>query len=392
MSQAARARRLVSFGTCVMADDMKPKVRPNEGVPGIHRYAGGWGALKAVAGALTDQETVIEGGKTLLRANQPEGFDCPGCAWPDPKHTSSFEFCENGAKAVAWEATASAPRPRCSQRHTVSELLGWSDHDIEDLGRLTHPMAYDAADRPLCTHRAGTTPSRARGGAAGAALARHGGVLYLGSRLERGGVPVPAVRPAYGTNNFPDCSNMCHEADQRRPAGLDRHGQGHGDAGGLRPRRPDPLLRPQPRHQPSADDDHAARRPPKRGATILVFNPLRERALERFAAPQDPIEMATLLDPDRLGLLPGEGRRRRPALQGMMKAVLALDAATSPRAGRACSTAPSSPSTRRASRRWPWSRADWDDDRGGSACRAPRSRTRRAYAGAKAPSSATAWA
>ena len=71
-----------------MADDSKP----NAGIPGIHRYdnaAGGWGALKAVAGALTDQATVIEGGKTLLRANQPEGFDCPGCAWPDPTATPS---------------------------------------------------------------------------------------------------------------------------------------------------------------------------------------------------------------------------------------------------------------------------------------------------------------
>jgi anaerobic selenocysteine-containing dehydrogenase len=87
--------------------------RSNAGVP-ASRYdnaAGGWGALKAVAGALADQETVIEGGKTLMRANQPEGFDCPGCAWPDPKHTSSFEFCENGAKAVAWEATSKRATP-----------------------------------------------------------------------------------------------------------------------------------------------------------------------------------------------------------------------------------------------------------------------------------------
>ncbi|HEY0651153.1 MAG TPA: CbbBc protein, partial [Phenylobacterium sp.] len=66
--------------------------------------AGGWGSLKAVGEVLVDQHVVVEGGRTLLHANQPDGFDCPGCAWPDPKHTSSFEFCENGAKAVAWEA------------------------------------------------------------------------------------------------------------------------------------------------------------------------------------------------------------------------------------------------------------------------------------------------
>jgi formate dehydrogenase major subunit len=68
--------------------------------------AGGWGALRATGKALTEQGIPISGSATLLRMNQPEGFDCPGCAWPDPKHTSSFEFCENGAKAVAWEATA----------------------------------------------------------------------------------------------------------------------------------------------------------------------------------------------------------------------------------------------------------------------------------------------
>src|SRR5277367_1592342 len=60
--------------------------------------AGGWGALRATGKALTEQGIAISGSATLLRMNQPEGFDCPGCAWPDPKHTSSFEFCENGAK------------------------------------------------------------------------------------------------------------------------------------------------------------------------------------------------------------------------------------------------------------------------------------------------------
>jgi hypothetical protein len=63
--------------------------------------AGGWGALRATGKALTEQGIPISGSATLLRMNQPEDFDCPGCAWPDPKHTSSFEFCENGAKAVA---------------------------------------------------------------------------------------------------------------------------------------------------------------------------------------------------------------------------------------------------------------------------------------------------
>src|ERR1700737_2569891 len=73
--------------------------------------AGGWGALKATAAALREQSIVLKGSKTLLSMNQPDGFDCPGCAWPDPKHTRSFEFCENAAKAVAFELTSRrAPR------------------------------------------------------------------------------------------------------------------------------------------------------------------------------------------------------------------------------------------------------------------------------------------
>src|SRR5215468_7313306 len=67
--------------------------------------AGGWGALHATARALREQSVEIRGTRALLSMNQPEGFDCPGCAWPDSRHTSSFEFCENGAKAVTWELT-----------------------------------------------------------------------------------------------------------------------------------------------------------------------------------------------------------------------------------------------------------------------------------------------
>src|SRR6185503_1479736 len=115
-----------------------------------HEPAGGWGALKALSEALLVQRVPVKGAATLSRMNQPEGFDCPGCAWPDPKHTSSFEFCENGAKAVAWEATAKRCTPEFFAAHSVSELTAWDDYDLEMAGRLTHPMAYDAAsDRYL---------------------------------------------------------------------------------------------------------------------------------------------------------------------------------------------------------------------------------------------------
>jgi anaerobic selenocysteine-containing dehydrogenase len=122
-------------------------------VAGVGEYAGaaaGWGALKAVADAVRGQKAIVKETRGLLSMNQPHGFDCPGCAWPDPKHTSSFEFCENGVKAVTWEATAKRTTPEFFAARTVSELWNWPDFDLENEGRLTHPMAYDrATDRYL---------------------------------------------------------------------------------------------------------------------------------------------------------------------------------------------------------------------------------------------------
>ncbi|MET1027893.1 MAG: CbbBc protein, partial [Dongiaceae bacterium] len=86
----------------------------NNKIPGVQPYggpAGGWGALKAVANAIRSQMAIAADTAALRRMNQPAGFDCPGCAWPDPKHTSSFEFCENGAKAVSWETTSKRTSP-----------------------------------------------------------------------------------------------------------------------------------------------------------------------------------------------------------------------------------------------------------------------------------------
>src|SRR5471030_1507498 len=119
-----------------------------EGIKAYDDPAGGWGATKALAQTLARQQIIIQGTRTLLKANQPQGFDCPGCAWPDPKHTSSFEFCENGAKAVTWESTAKRVPPSFFEQHSVASLWERSDHWLEGQGRLTHPMRYDrASDR-----------------------------------------------------------------------------------------------------------------------------------------------------------------------------------------------------------------------------------------------------
>src|ERR1700757_4718583 len=102
-------------------------------VVGVGDYDGaaaGWGALKAVADAVRGQKAVVKEMHGLLTMNQPHGFDCPGCAWPDPKHTSSFEFCENGAKAVSWEATGKRTTPEFFAQHSVTELSTWSDYEL----------------------------------------------------------------------------------------------------------------------------------------------------------------------------------------------------------------------------------------------------------------------
>jgi len=287
--------------------------------------AGGWGALKATGEALALQGVAVSGAKTLLHMNQPEGFDCPGCAWPDPKHTSSFEFCENGAKAVAWEATVNRCTPEFFAQHSVSELAAWDDYDLEMAGRLTHPMVYDAAsDRYvpigwddafalIATHlNALESPDQADFYTSGRA-SNEAAFLYQIFVRE------------FGTNNFPDCSNMCHEATS---VGLPESiGVGKGTVLLEDFAQADAIFifgqNPGTNSPRMMSDLHSASR---RGASIVSFNPFRERALERFAAPQDPVEMATLgstkissfLYQVRVG---GDAA----VLKGMMKAVMEAD-------------------------------------------------------------------
>src|ERR1700757_4987177 len=102
--------------------------------------AGGWGALRATARALREQSVELKGSRTLLSMNQPEGFDCPGCAWPDPRHPSPFEFCEKGAKPVTWELTKRRVTRDFFATYTVRELERESDYWLEEHGRLIEPI------------------------------------------------------------------------------------------------------------------------------------------------------------------------------------------------------------------------------------------------------------
>src|ERR1700752_686494 len=303
-----------------MSDDDVLGVREYEGA------AAGWGALKAVADAVRDQMGIVKETRGLLSMNQPHGFDCPGCAWPDPKHTSSFEFCENGAKAVAWEATAKRTTPEFFAAHTVSELWNWPDFDLENEGRLTHPMVYDrATDKylPISWDEA-----LARIGAALRELPHPDMAEFYtsGRASNEAAFLYQLFAREYGTNNFPDCSNMCHEATS---VGLPESiGVGKGTVTLEDFDHCDALFCIG--HNPGTNHPRmltTLREVSKRGAPIVVFNPLRERGLERFTSPQSPVEMLTLSSTPiastyYLVKVGGD----IPVLKGIMKPVVALDA------------------------------------------------------------------
>ncbi|AIQ88457.1 MULTISPECIES: FdhF/YdeP family oxidoreductase [Methylobacterium] len=252
--------------------------------------AGGWGALKSCGKHLLGSRAPLTGARALLKANQPDGFDCPGCAWGDPEHGSSFEFCENGVKAVSWEATDKRTKPSFFAKHTLTELRDWSDYALEGQGRLTHPMRYDAAsDRYLpvswdaafaeigATLRGLDHPDQAEFYTSGRASNE---AAYLYQLFAR----------AYGTNNFPDCSNMCHEASG--VALIDAIGIGKGTVLLEDFEKADAIFcvgqNPGTNHPRMLGD---LRRAAERGAQVVVLNPVRERGLERFADPQNTVEM-----------------------------------------------------------------------------------------------------
>ncbi len=111
-----------------------------------HHPAAGWGAAVSVAKVLTREHAVVSGTRAMLKMNHEDGgFDCPGCAWPDATDGLKLDLCENGIKHVAWEMTSKRAGREFFAQHTVAELATWTDFALEDQGRLTEPMVYDAA-------------------------------------------------------------------------------------------------------------------------------------------------------------------------------------------------------------------------------------------------------
>jgi molybdopterin-dependent oxidoreductase alpha subunit len=253
--------------------------------------AGGWGALNAAEQQLGKQKIWLKGNRLLLSMNKPGGFDCPSCAWPDPKVPHIAEYCENGAKAVAWEATKKRTTPQFFDEHTVSELATWSDHLLEDNGRLTHPMRYNAATdkyEPI----EWTTALQEIGGFVRAQDPKRVELYTSGRTSNEAAFLWQLYGRLIGTNNFPDCSNMCHETTSvALPESI---GVGKGTVTMDDWDRCDALYifgqnpgTNSPRMMGFLHDMA------KRGGPIVTFNPLMERALLKFTDPQNPVEMLT---------------------------------------------------------------------------------------------------
>ncbi|QUS35097.1 FdhF/YdeP family oxidoreductase [Falsirhodobacter algicola] len=263
----------------------------NPDTPHYDRPTGGWGSLISVARHLGEDKPRAGVLETLMKQNKPKGHMCTSCAWAKPASPHLAEFCENGAKATIWDHTLLRCGPDQLARHTVSELRMWRDYDLEMLGRLTHPMRFDAA-----TDRYVETTWEEAFRAIGASLRKldpKSTVFYASGRasLETSYMWALYAR-LYGHNNLPDSSNMCHETTSvalkqkiGSPVGtciledfescdmILFFGQ---NTGTNSPR----LL-------------HPLQEAVKRGCKVVTFNPVRERGLIEFANPQSPTEMIT---------------------------------------------------------------------------------------------------
>ncbi|MFD8002520.1 FdhF/YdeP family oxidoreductase [Streptomyces mirabilis] len=224
---------------------------------------------------------------TLLQVNQKKGFDCPGCAWPEPEHRHRAEFCENGAKAVAEEATVRRVTPDFFAEHTLEELLPRSDYWLGQQGRLTHPMYRPAGSdryRPISWDDAFAVVAREL-----AALDHPDqAAFYTSGRAsnEAAFVYQLFVR-MLGTNNLPDCSNMCHESSGS--ALTETIGIGKGSVSLEDLHEADLILvvgqNPGTNHPRMLSALEEAKR---RGGRVIAVNPLPEAGLLRFKNPQRP--------------------------------------------------------------------------------------------------------
>lgn len=227
--------------------------------------------------------------KTLTTVNQESGFDCPGCAWPDPEHSSPFEFCENGAKAVADESMKAKVTPEFFAKHSVIELSKWSDFELNNAGRISHPVylksgsnhyqkvSWDESFKIISESLKKSNPDRA--------------VFYTSGRTSNEAAFLyQAFVRSFGTNNLPDCSNMCHESSGK--ALMRTVGIGKGTVTLKDFDMAELILvigqNPGTNHPRMLT---ALRDAKRKGAKIISINPLPESGLSKFKHPQDYMKL-----------------------------------------------------------------------------------------------------
>ena len=258
-----------------------------------HHPAAGWGAARSVAKVLAQSRELVAGTRAIQLMNHENGgFDCPGCAWPDDRKGLHLDICENGIKHVTWEMTRKRVDRDFFANHTVTELSGWTDFALEDQGRLTEPMVYEAeSDKYVPISWADAfelVGSTLRG-----LDSPHQASFYTSGRLSNEATFLYQlwVRE-FGTNNLPDCSNMCHEASGRALTASLGTGKGTCDLDDWE--KADLLLvmgvnaaSNAPRMLTALTEAH------RRGAQIVHINPLIEAASGRTIVPHEILAMAT---------------------------------------------------------------------------------------------------
>ena len=252
--------------------------------------AGGWGAMVSTTRVSLAHMGAGRAVGALLRVNQKHGFDCPGCAWPEPGHRSIVEFCENGAKAVAEEATTARADADFFSRHSVAELAAQSDHWLGQQGRLTTPLVLRRGDthyRPIAWPEALTLVAEHL-----RALPTPDAALFYtsGRTSNEAAFLWQLFARAFGTNNLPDCSNMCHESSGF--ALTNTLGVGKGTVQLEDFDLADVILvigqNPGTNHPRMLSALQSAVR---RGAQVISINPLKEAGLHAFIHPQEPWEV-----------------------------------------------------------------------------------------------------
>jgi molybdopterin-dependent oxidoreductase alpha subunit len=258
-----------------------------------HHPAAGWGAAKSVTGVLLKQGEILDGTRVVLKMNHENGgFDCPGCAWPDDRKGLRLDICENGIKHSTWEMTRKRLTRDFFAAHTVTDLMRWSDFALEDAGRLTEPMRYDlASDKyvPVAWEEAFALAGRHFRQLDSPDCA----AFYTSGRLSNEATFLYQLfAREFGTNNLPDCSNMCHEASGRALTAALGTGKGTVDLTDWE--KTDCLIvmgvnaaSNAPRMLTSLAEAY------RRGAQVVHVNPFIEAASTRTIVPHEILSMAT---------------------------------------------------------------------------------------------------